>query len=301
MPWRVLRTLLQWMLTLLLAATAIAAPSDEASLPVQRLPLAGALSQNSVPGMLQDRSGLMWFATWDSVNVYDGYSFRVLSADPRDPNALSGGQVSRLFEDRDGQIWIAGFMGWLDRLDPRSGRIRHFPRALYGPADGPGGLVNTGFYQAPGGVLWIGTSQGLHRYDPGTDKLQMHVDATGGRAPLANLRDIAPATQGRLWLASDNGLFRFDPATRALEVFRNDPDNPRSLPGDVVTRLHLDPDGTLWIGTSAGLARWTAKAAASRASCTTRATPIRLAAQGLPTSCAIGKDGCGWPARRVVA
>ncbi len=256
MPSRVLHMLLLWMLPLMLAAAAIAAPGDELSLPVHRLPLAGALSQNSVPSMLQDRSGLMWFATQDSVDVYDGYGFRVLSADPRDPNALSGVLVSKLFEDRAGQIWIVGFLGWLDRLDPRTGKIRHFPRTLYGPQDGPGSFVNTGLYQAPGGVLWIGTSQGLHRYDPDTDKLELHVDTVAGRAPLSDIRDIAPAANGKLWLASTTGLYRFDPATRALESFRYDSKNPRSLPGDVINRTHLDPDGKLWVGTTTGLARW---------------------------------------------
>ncbi|HTA65175.1 MAG TPA: two-component regulator propeller domain-containing protein, partial [Xanthomonadaceae bacterium] len=244
------------MLPLLLAAAAVAAPGDEVSLPVHRLPLAGELSQNTVPTMLQDRSGLLWFGTFDSVNVYDGYSFRALSADPRDPNALSGVIVSRLFEDRDGQIWIAGFRGWLDRLDPRTGRIRHFPRALFEQADVPVAFVSTGLYQDPSGMLWIGTTQGLHRYDPATDKLEMHADAIRGRAQVANIYDIAPASKGRLWLASQTGLYRFDPATRTLETFRNDPHDARSLPSGTVNRLHADPDGTLWIGTNQGLARW---------------------------------------------
>jgi diguanylate cyclase (GGDEF)-like protein len=256
MPPRVLRELLRLLLPLMFAAVAVAAPQEPLSLPVHRLPLAGALSQNSVPSMLQDRSGLMWFATQDSVNVYDGYSFRVLSADPRDPNALSGVLVSRLFEDRDGQIWISGSLGWLDRLDPHTGTIRHFPRKLYGPPDGPGSFLNTGFYQGPDGILWIGTSQGLHRYDPANDKLVMNADAVGGHVPLLNIRDIVPAGHGRLWLATTTGLVRFDPATHAIEQFSSNPQDPRTLPGDRVSRLHLDPDGTLWIGTQTGLARW---------------------------------------------
>ena len=252
----VLRTIWRYTLPLMFAAVAMAAPQEPLTLPVHRLPLAGALSQNSVPSMLQDRSGLMWFATQDSVNIYDGYSFRVLSADPRNPNALTGAIVSKLFEDRDGQIWISGALGWLDRLDPRNGKIRHFPRKLYGSPDGPGGFLNTGLYQTPGGTLWIGTSQGLHRYDPATDKLVMNADAVAGRAPLLKIRDIAPADRGRLWLATATGLVRFDPGTRAIEVFRNDPKDPHTLPADQLNRLHLDPDGTLWIGTQSGLARW---------------------------------------------
>lgn len=254
MPSRVLCTLLRLVLPLMFAAGAMA--QVPLALPMHRLPLDGALSQNSVPSMLQDRSGLMWFATLDSVNVYDGYQFRALSADPRDPNALSGVQVSRLFEDSEGHIWIAGFPGWLDRLDPGTGKVRHFPRELFAPAGRPAPFTTTQIYQTLEGTLWLGTSQGLHRYEPLTDKLEMHADAVSGREPLANIRDIVPATHGKLWLASATGLYRFDPASRALEMFRNNPNDPRSLPGDLITRLHLDPDGTFWVGTQTGLARW---------------------------------------------
>jgi diguanylate cyclase (GGDEF)-like protein len=244
------------MLPLMLAAVAIAAHATHGPLPLHPLPLNGALSQNSVTSMLQDRSGLMWFATLDSVDMYDGYEFRALSADPRDPNGLSGVQIARMFEDKDGYIWVAGFLGWLDRLDPRTGKIRHFPRELYGRPDRPSPFATTGFYQAPDGVLWIGTSDGLHRYDPASDKLQMHVDAIAGRTPLLNIRAIAPAGGGKLWLGSATGLYRFDPTSHAIEPFHNDPKDPRSPPGDLYTTLHLDPDGTLWVGTTTGLARW---------------------------------------------
>ncbi len=84
----------------------------------------------------------------------------------------------------------------------------------------------------------------------------MHADAISGRAQVANIYDIAPASHGRLWLASGTGLYRFDPATRALDMFRNDPRNARSLPAGTINRLHVDPDGTLWIATNHGLARW---------------------------------------------
>ena len=256
----VLRTIWRCALPLMLAIPAVAAPGSPSPLPLHQLPLNGALSQNSATTMIQDRSGLIWIGTLDSVDVYDGYEFRALSADPRDPNALSGVQISRLFEDRDGDIWIAGLLGWLDRLDPRTSKIRHFPRELYGAADRPSAFATTALYQDAGGIIWIGTSDGLHRYDPVTDKLQMHADALAGRLALLNIRAIAPAPGGKLWLGSANGLLRFDPASRALEAFHNDPKDPLSLPGELVTALHLDPDGTLWVGTTTGLARWNGEA-----------------------------------------
>src|ERR1051326_685145 len=93
------RVLLQCLLGLAIAGGALAEARYPEPLPVQRLPVNGALTQNSVTNMLQDRSGLMWFATLGGVNVYDGYEFRSITSDPRDPNSLSGVMASRLFED----------------------------------------------------------------------------------------------------------------------------------------------------------------------------------------------------------
>ena len=232
-----------------------AAPAQPAgALPLHRIPLDGALVQNTVTDILQDRNGLMWFGTLGGLNVYDGYAFREIPADPRDPHGLSGSHVAQLFEDRDGQVWVAGQHGWLDRLDPHTGLVRRFPRSLYGWPEvilGP-----TAFLQQEDGLLWLGTVAGLHRYDPARDHLSLHVDAAPGRAPLRGVRGIVAAGGGRLWLGTSEQLVRFDPASGALERFAHDPADPRSLPPGGVSALHADPDGTLWVGTPGGLARF---------------------------------------------
>jgi diguanylate cyclase (GGDEF)-like protein len=225
-------------------------------LPVERLPVNGALSQNSITSMLQDRTGLMWFATLGGVNVYDGYTFRAITSDPRDPDSLSGVLVSRLFEDRDGFIWVAGFHGWLDRIDPLTGKVRHFARSLYGRTDQPPGFGPVGIHQSADGLLWIANRAGLHQFDPKADALRMNVDAGEGRKPLLDLRAVAPTGDGRLWLGAVHGLYRYDPRTGASERFAHVADDPTTLPGDVVVSLYTDRDGSLWVGTSTGLAHW---------------------------------------------
>jgi len=47
------------------------------------------LSNNSVPGIVQDDKGFMWFGTYDGLNRYDGYDFKVYQHNPADPNSLS--------------------------------------------------------------------------------------------------------------------------------------------------------------------------------------------------------------------
>ena len=38
------------------------------------------LSENSVMDMVQDHDGMIWFATWDGINRFDGYDFKVYKA-----------------------------------------------------------------------------------------------------------------------------------------------------------------------------------------------------------------------------
>jgi ligand-binding sensor domain-containing protein len=242
-----------WLFVLLCSSQAVAA-TGAPELPIERLPVNGALTQNSVTDMLQDRSGLMWFATLGGVNTYDGYRFRAISSDPRDPDSLSGVMVARLFEDRDGAIWVGGFLGWLDRIDPRTGKVTHLPRSLFGRTDRPPAFATLALWQDAQGLIWIGTGDGLHRYDPRSGKLTLHVDALGKRPLLASIRDLVPASGGRIWIAGGEGLYLFDPRTRALQHFGKVEGDARSLPSDSLTRLYNDRDGTLWIGTGEGLA-----------------------------------------------
>ena len=72
------------------------------------------LSQNTVFGILQDRTGYMWFGTKDGLNRYDGRSFRIFN---KDNSALRCNFITNLAEDCDGTIWIGTDRG-VYKYDP---------------------------------------------------------------------------------------------------------------------------------------------------------------------------------------
>ncbi len=221
----------------------VAQPADP-RIRFHRLPVNDALTQNTVTDIIQDQRGLMWFGTLGGLDVYDGYRFRTIPSDPREPDALSGVHVSRLYEDRSGNIWVAGFVGWLDRIEPDAGRIHHYPLDLYGDPRGPMSGP-TAFHETADGQLLIGTATGLHRYDPDHDAFELEVAAFG------RVLHMIPASDDRVWVGTNTGLFLYDPDTKVPTQVHAD-----GLPGAPVTRLMFDSEARLWVSTgSHGLSR----------------------------------------------
>ena len=63
------------------------------------------LSQSTVFSIDQDQRGNMWFATYDGVNKYDGYSFTVYQHNEEDPNSIAN-DISRIVKtDSQGRVW----------------------------------------------------------------------------------------------------------------------------------------------------------------------------------------------------
>lgn len=99
----------------------------------------------------------------------------------------------------------------------------------------------TALYEDRKGVLWIGTTTGLHRYDAG--KLTWFAGAD--QLALPDVRAIIEAEDNTLWFGmSGGGLGRLKDGR--LEQFRK----RDGLGGDFVVCLYAEPDGALWIGTS---------------------------------------------------
>ncbi|MEM6725998.1 MAG: two-component regulator propeller domain-containing protein, partial [Bacteroidota bacterium] len=104
------------------------------------------------------------------------------------------------------------------------------------------------------GFLWIGTQDGLNRYD-GKSFLQYRNEKSNPNSLPANyLWTIYEDESGILWIGTfGGGLSRFDPLTEQFENYRVDPRNSASFPSDRIFSIVEYPSGTLWIGCNEGL------------------------------------------------
>lgn len=93
-----LKTLLA--LTLLLTTLTVSADEYSETLYTTK----DGMSSNICKGVVQDKSGLMWFATWNGLNVFDGYQFRNIKVQAGDGATLSGNKIRGIRLDKDGNI-----------------------------------------------------------------------------------------------------------------------------------------------------------------------------------------------------
>jgi signal transduction histidine kinase/ligand-binding sensor domain-containing protein len=69
------------------------------------------LSQSSVWSIIQDDNGFMWMGTSDGLCRFDGFKFTVYRNDPNDSTSICGNRDHRLYNDREGRLWVACFEG----------------------------------------------------------------------------------------------------------------------------------------------------------------------------------------------
>ncbi|MCK7533205.1 MAG: hypothetical protein MZV63_20300 [Marinilabiliales bacterium] len=91
--------------------------SASSGAPSPIIPLRTVCSEGVALTMHQDREGFMWFGTFDGLNRFDGYSFKVYKSGFRRSYALTNNRVDRITEDDLGYLWIMNNDGEVYRMN----------------------------------------------------------------------------------------------------------------------------------------------------------------------------------------
>jgi len=212
----------------------------------KHLGLNEGLSQNTLNAICQDHRGFMWLGTFDGLNRYDGYSFKIYRNIPGDSTSLRNNGIFTLFIDSRKNLWVGTVGGGLHRYDEDQdafvwidlGQEKNVIRCIL---------------EDNSGALWIGTNEGIVVLDPSTAEVKRRfLHNPGDPASLGSnyINHLALDAQNNMWIATENSGLDFCNTRQEVFVhYTHTGYTTHSLPDNHISRVYVDPDGTLWVGT----------------------------------------------------
>jgi ligand-binding sensor domain-containing protein len=201
----------------------------------------------SVRGIVSDRNGDMYFATYKGLYrvkkngrtesfVLDKRVFGTTQPLPHEVICL-----------HDGRLLLTSYTKGLLFFDPKSGK---FKPAVDEVADSSSQQL-LGLYQAPDGNIWVGSNNGIWWYNEQSRNItrQQFFDESH-KTIGSSIGCFAQDHKGNTWVGSNSGLYKI-PAGSGMARRYHTFSNP-ALSHNVILSLYAKNDTSLWIASKGG-------------------------------------------------
>jgi signal transduction histidine kinase/ligand-binding sensor domain-containing protein/DNA-binding response OmpR family regulator len=240
------------------------------------------LSQISVMSIYQDELGRMWFGTEEGLSIYDGKEIVTYKHSEDSVMARTipiGNRTFPITGDKNGNVYFRSDDKFI-RYDVRKERFTCLKS----------GNISTVFCRDGGAVL-VASTDTVYRWDETTQTFHYITDV---RIPHVFIYKLFVDSDSRLWIGTRNGLFRQNEAGRPdcilpdedifeivedsqsnlwiatrnagmyirnrqgeMKRIKHIPGQPNGIPHNQIRSFTEDNYGNMWIGTFAGLCKYT--------------------------------------------
>ena len=215
---------------------------------IQHYSIQNGLSQNTVMAILQDKQGFMWFGTWDGLNRFDGYTFKIYKAMNNGQKVRVNNRVVMIFEDEAEQIWWSTYDGHYYRIDASRKVTSEFPYDSL-----PEGMVaqmaerDKKTKVDSHGIIWqADDTQGILRYRYGQWKRFTPPLDSRYAGRLREHFLLIEDNLGRTWVNPTGGGWSYYDMEKDELVY------PIEQLTNMIHTAYIDRDGQMWISTYDG-------------------------------------------------
>lgn len=236
-----------------------------------------SLSDDHINMLYRDQANNVWVGTSAGLDRFDktaGNFKHYLTAPSDEPYAAYVDKVTTMFQDSRGQYWLGTADTGLKKFDPINNTVTSYRSIQESPNTLSSDYV-TAIVEGSFQTLWVGTRNGLNRFNPTTGRFDRFLRA--GTTPQDIQPDNRPPnpsslvldnrstsslssnsinalkvdSTGNLWVGTANGLNRYAPGNGFVQYFY-DPSYSKGLSENNVISFFEDRSGILWIGTHGG-------------------------------------------------
>lgn len=196
--------------------------------------------------ILQDKNGIMWFASWEGILSYDGKNFTNHTL----KNQLIQFHVFSIAETNSGDLWFGTIGGGAYKYDGKT-------FTLYTTNDGLASNTVMCIMEDTKGNIWFGTDFGLSCYGGKSFLNYTTNDGLESNHVYAMIQD----KNGKFWFGTQEGISCLDP-TSVLWTNKGTFTPFKNTNGSTfynVRSLVEDNSGKIWIGCQDGLFEYDGK------------------------------------------
>lgn len=171
---------------------------------IQEYATEDGLPQRNVSNIMQDHYGFVWFATWDGLCKFDGYTFKKYKAYPGDGNMLNNNRFHLNGIDRNNDIWCRAYDSRFYRLDTRTERFVDPLLEVEKERNTQFRVTKT--YNLSEGATWMICTYNTFRIEnrSGKDIVTEYAPALGN-LPGGHILNVQQDSDGDEWVFTDGG------------------------------------------------------------------------------------------------
>lgn len=210
-----------------------------------------SISNDFVRAILKDNNDQLWIGTRDGLNKQTKNGFTRYKVEQNDKASLTNNNIFSLYEDNKKRVWVGTYGGGLLLYNPINNDFTAFTVQSHN-------LSSNRVYAItgdPNGNLWLGSNEGLTRFNPDTLKVK-NFKHSANESSISNNTVFSlsyDSYNNVIWAGTRAGLNKLSLVDETFTYYQSDIKQPNSLTHDMVTSLYLQDKSTLWVGTFGGL------------------------------------------------
>ena len=222
---------------------------------LKKLYIEDGLSQSSIHEIYQDVEGLIWIATEDGLNSYDGYKFTIYRPSSKNKQSICNNWINEIEEDSDGNLWLSTYYG----LSKWNRTKNNFTNFLPETTSEITGREFSRIHYSKDHKLWFINDSEIGYYSTETKHFK-NYSINKNHFPVYEFERYNYLLEdgfGKIWATTvDSGIvvFKNNVPTRILV------NDGKGLVSNVINHAMVGFDGEIWLSSPNGLMHYDSKA-----------------------------------------
>ncbi len=204
------------------------------------------LTSNTIIRVFKDNTGILWIGTWGGfVCKLDLYAAQVYTLNKliRSEAAYLLNDISFLFQEPDGTIWIASYNSGGIEITPDMNSFRTYSTSRLS------NLSINAINRTSDGAIWIASCNGLNKISPDrTVSTVIDLPNSIKGKPSNSISSVYVDGSDNLWIGTEEGkVYLFDHKKDSMETFEG------NVNTGYISDFYMDKNNVVWLAGYNGL------------------------------------------------